>query len=232
MNYSVPDAYGSSESGNVLIYILVAVALFAALSFAFTQTQQGGEGAQSTLSEGKASLSASQIIDFASDVDKAISQMQALSDCEDTDISFDYGSNDWSGANYSHGSSDSCKVFNTKGGGMSYSDPRTQWLTSGATQEWAFNEARIENVGSTENDLLIHLRKVREPLCEKLNTELDIDNPGGDPPTGSNDLTGSFFDGSFDNTAGAAGITDEKAGCVEQTSGTTGFHFYKVLIAR
>lgn len=224
-----------TESGNVLIYILIAVILFAALSFAFTQTQQGGQGAQSTLSEGKASLSASQIIDFASDIDKAISQMQTLSNCEDTEISFDYASgNDAFSADYDHaGSRKACKVFNTAGGSMTYNKPRSEWFASSATDEdWAFNEAKIDNVGTSKNELLIHLRDVKEDICKKLNAELDV-NDGGSPPTNSNDLTQSLFvNGSFDNGNAAAGITGETAGCVEQTSSNSGFHFYKVLITR
>jgi hypothetical protein len=114
----------TTESGNVLIFILIAVILFAALSFAFTQTQQGGQGAQSTLSEGQASLKASRIMDFINDVDNKVASFKTLSDCDpaNEEVSFDVpspesgGSNE--GADTNAPSDKSCHIFFQEGGGI------------------------------------------------------------------------------------------------------------------
>ena len=63
----------SSESGNVLFYILIAVALLAALSYTVAQSTRGNVG---QLSAERARLYATEIIENANVMSSAVSQLR------------------------------------------------------------------------------------------------------------------------------------------------------------
>ena len=74
-----------AEAGNILFLILIAVALFAALSFAITQSTRSGGG--SATSE-QIALDASQLMQLTSTYRSAITRMKISNGCVDTEISF------------------------------------------------------------------------------------------------------------------------------------------------
>ena len=76
----------AGECGNVLFYILIAVALIAALSYAVTTTSRGGGTAD--ISQEKAGLAASEILEYSNNIASAAAQLN-LRGCRDTEISFD-----------------------------------------------------------------------------------------------------------------------------------------------
>ena len=218
----------NTESGNILIFVLIAVILFGALTYAFTQTTSGT--GINTLERSQNRTRASEVIDYASDIKQAVSQIKLLNDCEPSEISFDYGSgddvstpaHDYNNTNSSPG----CKVFDGEGGGVSYKKPRSQWLESSATtQDWLFNEVNISGVGSDKHDLLMHLREVRGPLCKQLNQELGV----GAPQSPAGDVTQNLYNDAFTGPNATASGIDQKTACVKQSGK---FYFYKVLISR
>ena len=80
------DHVRAGERGNALVYVLIAIALFAALSFTLgRQTDTSEAGA---LSEQKAELYATQLISYAAQVRSAVDQMlfTAASDIDDLDF--------------------------------------------------------------------------------------------------------------------------------------------------
>jgi hypothetical protein len=141
----------TAESGNVLIYILIAVVLFAALSFAFTQTQQGGQGAKSTLSEGQASLTASQILSHINDVEKAYQSLEIMSGCDPVsdEISFDTPSHSDIPGDSNAPADKSCHIFFDNGGGVE--PPLRPHVASTTSEMSALNKWGLYSQGSSHS---------------------------------------------------------------------------------
>lgn len=105
------------EKGNVLVYILIAIALLAALSYAFSS---GGRVSGQGVSTDRTKLLASEIIDYGDTVKKTVAVLRLRGTGFDQ-LSFaatglnatDYGT---------PGNSPSNEVFNTSGGGLVYQD--------------------------------------------------------------------------------------------------------------
>ncbi len=103
-----------SQRGNILFLILLAVVLFAALSYAVTSGMRGGGN---DASPEKAQALASQIVNHATLVENTIQRLK-VSGCRDTEISFQNGT--FGGYTNSNSPADMhCRVFNPAGGGLS-----------------------------------------------------------------------------------------------------------------
>src|SRR5262249_36573959 len=109
----------NSQNGNVLFYILIAVVLLAALSYAVALS---GRGNFNAVTEEKAKLLATQIIEYANIMSNAAAQVR-LRGIKDTDLCFDNAG--WGNADYTNPScSDSAtKIFDLKGGGVTWARP-------------------------------------------------------------------------------------------------------------
>ncbi|MCD8569257.1 MAG: hypothetical protein LRY50_13400, partial [Geovibrio sp.] len=77
----------SRESGNVLFLILVAVALFAALSYAVSSSTRSGssDGGRQEDTE----IIASSLLQYASGLAMAVEKMRLSHSCSESDISFE-----------------------------------------------------------------------------------------------------------------------------------------------
>jgi len=225
----------NNESGNVLFYILIAVVLIAALSYAVTRSNQGGGGA---VSEEKAKLAASELIEFGNVVANAVAQLR-LRGCPDTQLSFE---NDQV-AGYTNGnapSDDTCHLFKLPGGALNWSDVPADAAAS-ATAVWTFNgEMDFENIGSncTNNgctEMVAIIPDVRTAVCEKVNDLLGMDTPATLPVDGSSSVvkfTGSYgYSNQVGDEVNSAKLAGFKTGCF--TSTAAGYNvFYRILRAR
>lgn len=103
-----------SQRGNILFLILLAVVLFAALSYAVTSSMRGGG---SDASPEKAQTIATQIINYATMVENTVQRLK-VTGCRDTEISFQ--NNTFAGYTNNNAPADKhCHVFDPAGGGMS-----------------------------------------------------------------------------------------------------------------
>lgn len=75
-----------SEAGNALIYVLIAIALFAALGF--TLSRQTDTGEAGSLSNEKAELYATQLISYAAQARQVVDQMVFTSATDPSEIDF------------------------------------------------------------------------------------------------------------------------------------------------
>tara|TARA_B100000686_G_scaffold327900_1_gene387276 strand:+ start:2215 stop:2541 length:327 start_codon:yes stop_codon:yes gene_type:complete len=73
-----------NAQGNALFLILIAVALFAALSYAVTNSGRGSAG----VDREQAEIYASQILQQASALEAAVMRLTITGGCSDTDINF------------------------------------------------------------------------------------------------------------------------------------------------
>ena len=142
-----------NQSGNVLFLILIAVALFAALSYAVTQSTRGGGNANDEVSQ----IDRAQIFQFAGYVKIAVDRMRVINSCADEDISAH--ADFWGHTNYQHTPtvSDDCKIYHPDGGAVSYQAPKEEWLDQNASpngglsfqKTWHLYYANVEGISQS-----------------------------------------------------------------------------------
>lgn len=174
------------ERGNVLFLILIAVALFAALSYAVTQSTRSGGGDASKETN---KISSAQLTQYPAGVRTSLirmivggSDVATLEFNDPTDF-----------ANCSSGF-DRC-VFHPQGGGATYMTAPGDLIdsASGFSGTWIYNASNeIENIGTTTAgalaggagsataDLIAFLPGVAKSVCDSVNTELGLTTTVGD----------------------------------------------------
>lgn len=237
------------ESGSAVFYILIAVALFAALSFAVANMMRaGGSRPNTELME----LRASEILQYSGGLRRAVQQMK-ISGVPDAEISFETATlGGYANPNCLEAR---CKLFDPSGGGIVYSEPpAADWLdTSHAAAlqygRWYVpNNVCAVNAGNggagcdsdtaDNEDLVLFLPWIKKDICIAINSKLGVTNPGGNPPQEAGDawpggytqFTGSYADGVALEQNGL------RAGCFEGSSGGVppekSYAFFQVLLAR
>ena len=111
------------ESGSVMVWLLVAVALFASLSYVVAENMRGGN--PEVMTRELAKNHATEILQFASAIRRAVQTLK-IDGIEDTELSFE--NNILTGYANANCTSEYCKVFSINGGGVSYTQPNPQWL--------------------------------------------------------------------------------------------------------
>lgn len=163
-----------NNSGNVLFLILIAVALFAALSYAVTQSSRGG--ADNTVKETSA-INSAVLGQYAASL-RASLQRMATDNHDLTTLEFN------APADFSNLTSPSVGVFHPSGGGVIYelapfslvdqqsTNPTGQWVIS--------MNFEIQGIGTSVssdfdgNDLIAFMVGVRKDVCERVNKGLGI----------------------------------------------------------
>jgi hypothetical protein len=179
-----------NSNGNALFLVLIAVALFAALSYAVTQTGRGG----ASVDKEKAGINASQIVQYFSAMEAAVNKLKLVNGCTETQISFQRDWND-SGAvqdiaadayNASAPADGSCHIFDANGAAFIYNPmpEGSQTLTS---------RIAIQDIGTASQDIIAALMDINQATCQEINRGFGID-------VIPNDTHGSvmpYFDGTF-----------------------------------
>lgn len=242
------------QSGNILFLILLAVVLFAALSYAVTSSMRGGGNDSS---DETAELAASQITQYGALVKAAIDRLRLTNNCRDTQISFqrDWNndgviSNNASDAYNSSSPSDkSCHVFDAAGGAVPYQaasstmlDPDLASTGPASYGHWeTFGLAQIIGIGtdctsSDCADLILVLRSLKSSVCQKIN---DGNGITGLPTSGITNLGSTLtqFTGTYNyiNTGSvlSSSFSNKAEGCLNRNNAILGnYSYYKVLIAR
>lgn len=248
-----PSLYFKNQCGNALFLILIAVALFAALSYAITQSGRGG----GNISKETTQLLASEILQYAAQIEQAVMRVQVINNCTDTQISFLY---DWNGdgqtrndqsadhANTSSPPSLGCGVF-ADNGGQAYWMPRPSKLTSADTErDYRLNGNTIfighgdDNLSELAFTFAMEQTESNRALCNAINQIVGL------PQDASNDANynsfgyfswgGGYSDTGTDstriigNSAGESAFVGAKTGCFLTTRNGARFIFYHIVIPR
>lgn len=248
-----------ASNGNALFLILIAVALFAALSYAITQSGRGSTG----IDREKASIAAARIEQYASQMQQKIQRLVTLNHCSDGQISFNNDSDgdgnyvdaDDDNNNPNSPSDGSCHLFHTNGANLAPFKMDGLIDTSQSAQRH-YGEAPvigrqcIDGVGSGTTDchtgtaanaeLILFFPYVTEAICKALNTNIisTIPTEGGNFYT---DPTESWFTGTYtvaQRIQASGGANDGKYSmCIQGAAAGTNpppntYHFYYVLIGR
>lgn len=238
---------GHTERGNILFLILLAVVLFAALSYAVTSSTRGG--GKSASQESAATLAANlmQIFTMTESTLNRWLLTGGYSSVANIDM---YTSNMSSSGNLTGCASTSCNLFNGAGGGISPDLEITKYRNPLATHANCTGltiisptmfSISVMNAGTTQTDLVMSYGCIRNDICDEINKQFGIANPGD---TALNVAIGGFttdFDyfrnsGFTDNlTADQLGKNDARVNGQRtfcQRGGTTGSTVFHVLLAR
>lgn len=224
---------GNSEAGGIIIWIMIMVALFAALSYAVSQGSRSGT--QSISSE-QASLAATEILDYATAVKRVVQELQ-INGCSDTEISFE--NNVVSGyTNPNSPSDNSCHIFHPNGGGLQYlnfSSDRYDSTYNGQSnfQENIFTGAvAVEGIGTSSEDLIFTIPYVQSSICENINEKMDMGTTMPIDIYTASKFTGGFSASTNPIIGDDAPLLEDKSVFCARREASTYHYFGQVLIAR
>jgi hypothetical protein len=230
-----------SQSGNVLFLILIAVALFAAVSIVVSQsTRTGGTSADRE----KLLLELNRVHSYSVGLKMAISRMLTAG-VSINQISFEHTgfSTDYSNANCT---TPQCKIFDQQGGSAIWDKPPTIFSSSDYIIT-GYN--RVKGIGtdtagdSTTSELMIIVRDISENSCKIINQSLGMEPTAAIPIDTTGCLvdtagTNYYYKGTFaagnvvEDTGDATALQSKFEMCVRCTGSPDRFHFYSVIMAR
>lgn len=233
-----------SRSGNVLFLILIAVALFAALSYAVTQSTRSGGG---DASRETSLVNSAQITQYPAGIKTAITRMIISSSVSPYEMTFDDPS--LFTANLTTPALQSTNVFYPTGGGATYAQAPADVMASGTPGTWVFNtENEIENIGQTNGgpgatditaDTIAFLPGVSLAICQRIHDQLGLSTTiptetnidfATDQTTAIGAASDRIFTGGGTGTIGDGNIlSGQPQGCFDD-NGT--YVYYHVLIER
>lgn len=166
-----------SERGNVLFLILIAVALFAALSYAVTQSTRSGSG-----DAGRETnlVNAAGITQYPASIKTAITRMIISNSTSPEELLFDTPST------FTDLNTDALKergVFYPTGGGANYVEAPPSVMTTGHVGTWHFNSNnQVINIGKSDTssitaenaDIIAFLPYVKKAVCDSIHTKLGL----------------------------------------------------------
>ena len=187
----------NTQSGNVIIIIFIAVALFGALAFAFNQTSR-----TSTvfISDSAADATASRIIAYGNELKNAYKKIE-IRGCDVMEISFE-NPVETGYINANAPASNKCHIFAPEGGNLEYDALNDEDIRF-------TDRHRLANFGcngaSLCTEILYALKDIDEKLCTALNEKIGIDGIPTDT-NGAGALT--KFNGAFTGSGTSIGEAD------------------------
>ena len=244
------DKLLQSEQGSVLAIILVAIILFASLSFVYSRM---GDGNQKLMSEGQAQTVALQILGYAQDVERAVNRL-IVKGCSQGEINFNQ---DWDGNgsiqsisadqnNPDAPTDNSCDIFSQNGANLHWKESPTGLLPSDLRGDSVSGSSyfltgwiTVDGVASSAPELVFVLRLNDNDktiqICNAINRELGI------VENHSEYYQSSYFPFFFNNYSGHATRTIgdgptalymKKTGCFRNTGFSQNVIVYHVVIPR
>ncbi len=215
------------QSGNVLIYVLIAVALFAALSF--TLARQSKDGNIKQIDQAKVEFLASQMLAYASQMQQGIEQMMITgSDIDELDLLRPQDSG-FETAPYTH------RVFHPLGGGMVYKhmpEEAKAQIASTYPAKWYLSRFNnIEWTPTSSTDVILAAHQIRKDICQSINKKITGDTAIPILTTDLNDVLLNSTSNIDFTVAVCADCEGYSALCVANKANTA-YSFYNIVAAR
>jgi hypothetical protein len=163
--------------------ILIAVALFAALSYAVTQSGRGS----GSVDRERAMLAASSLVQTESRFQQAIMRLQLAYKCSETQLSFD-NTVVTGYTNATAPSDKSCHIFDPAGAGLQFSPINVEYLdTSKAANThygYYYFTGNLTNYGfgsSTESELTLAIPYIKRDICLQINCNVGLGACNAEP---------------------------------------------------
>ena len=225
------------QSGNALIFILIAIVLLGGLTMLLSRS--GSQTEDTGAIEGL-TIQATNTLKYASAIEATV-QTLLTRGCSESQLSFQNTnplSEDYSNPNAP--ANESCHVFSPKGGAQTYKVlPAGLYTTSGNGLPLFFAGHSITaNAGTTQSDLGLFFNNITKDFCMALNRTLGISNPSADAPVETTDsVAGTYFKGGFggvvtDPIGNNAALTGKRSGCMKRSDQGNMYQFYQILIAK
>lgn len=215
------------QRGNVFLFVLMGVVLFAALAFVISR----GMRSETTtgISRRQSELAAVDIIDYAQKIERAVNKIRSKGISEN-DI--DFTNNVEAGYPHTPVTTPASQVFHPSGGNIAWMAPLenvndgSPWLFTGETciVDIGTGGTGCESDGDDNEELLAVLPNIKQTVCEEINKRLGISVM----PSGGG-VSAAKYTGVFDDDASPTDADGLNAACF--TSGGN-FTFYYVLLAR
>ena len=229
------------QRGSALIYVLIAIVLFAALSFSLGRQTDSNEA--SALSDEKVELYATQIISTASQIKSTIDQM-LFSGADASELDFQYPPNDTGTLIY--------KVYHPHGGGLNRPNLPSEVIASTSTNpvpgwylgrfnnvDWtplaAGNTAGVGGAEAPYEEIILTAYGINAAVCANINEKIT-----GSPsiPVMTNSIKNVMIDEAFHTgtnvelTTGTGNICVQcenmSSLCVENAAQDT-YAFYTII---
>lgn len=234
----------TTERGNVLFLILIAVALFAALSYAVTQSSRSGGG---DANSEKSLVSSSALTQYPAGIRTSIVRMIVSNGVSVDELLFDDPSNF---SNLATPAQKKTGVFYpTTGGGATYSLGAADMMASGSYGTWVFSSKfQVQNIGisavdGSGNEIIAFLPGITKSLCIKMDQQLGI-AATSDAPTGEIATTVTVAADNMDTahvgiptsvtatigSTASSPLLGQPFGCMKSGNGT--YIYYHVLVER
>lgn len=222
-----------NSRGNAFVYILIAVALFAGLTFALTSADQGNN--ISELDEGRAKVAANSIVSYAVSAQNAIVSLDKMGTSA-TQISFIQPSE----AAFNTAPNLN-KLFHPDGGGLTYKPLLSDAIDASVTgnPKPGFYIGRFNNFEWTPTaayDVIFAAFGINRAVCKQLN----LQQTGSDtiPALASGTLEAALVDVTYHSgsnanvmTADCGTCTNKSSFCFSNPAGTK-FGYVSILVAR
>lgn len=226
-----------SQSGNVLFLILIAVALFAALSYAVTQSGRGG----GDVGDDQMEMDVAQLFQFFGDIDFAVMRMMTINGCSENEINFDndnYIRNNGAiamptGTHLYAPADGSCDIFHQNGGALPFYKLPQKYVVTGHAGQWRSGnmymvDAPVLDMGSSADELIVSLGHVSDSMCAAINEASGL---GSTVPVTNIGDANDYFNGDYNASATQINVSSYTF-CAGWTPDPTHDCVYHVVLAR
>lgn len=218
-----------TQQGNVIFFILIAVALFAALNYALMR----GDGGVHNIDNERHIILSTEVIQYGAELSQAV-KIVLNNNLSESDLSFAHAN---ASSNYGDAGAlpTNTQIFSVSGGQAEYRLPSSD-ISSAATWEF-YGESAMPQVGSLNADLIAVLPDVTKPFCDVFNGQQGLDISGTypeDTATCFKAADADRFVGSFNGTPNTLdtstfSLMPTQSACVQCG---TDYHIYMVIYAR
>lgn len=239
-----------SQNGSIFFIILLAVAMFAMLTYAVSQ---GSRGSAAALTREQAKTAAQEVISYGNAIQKAVATLR-LRGCSDTQLDFTNGGksmrkngNAYDYTNAGSPDDDSCDVFSMSGGKVTpqlltsgYVDPESVGSTDMDSRSFVVTATRMAELGQDSGaggtDLILWLGRLEPEVCMAVNDLLGVSNPSDAPPVDDFDCDSTIFQGAYTSCGNAVGdipeLTGKSAYCSGYDDSGPMYNYFQVLVVR
>jgi len=217
-----------ARSGNVLMYVMIAILLFAALSFALMRSGGGDAGIAGGMGDERAALKGGELIAHAMAARSAVEQMRVLSNVQPSE--FDFVKPGGTGFDTPPHTG---KVFHPVGGGLSAFVDSPELFANGASgRGWVAQQGtNVEWSATGASDIIYTFVDTSRQICAAINQKLYKSSA---IPVLSLTSSAAFVNGGADDAAiTSASCTDcvgKPSLCVEDSAGA--YAFYTIVLSR
>ena len=220
--------YSNSEQGNALVYVLIAIVLFAALGFTLSRHQSNSD--TSELIEAHAEIHALELISYASQAKSIVDQMVfSGTNLNNIDLTLPSEAG-FSTAPHVH------KVFHPQGGGLTPANLPQNAINEITTipegAGWYMGQVNsVEWTASTSTDIILTAYQITKPACEAINEKVTGSKV---IPALTDDMHKYLIDSATDlelTNVICAACGGYMSLCVSNSTATA-YSFYNVLAAR